>query len=191
MDDEIIDQYLQAPPPSEAAAPIATTSNVNQITEPVAGPSNAGGAFKIPAQPRSKDDMENERTDLDSELQFDSTALSQLMFLEKLTVHIHGFDKESHESLAEDCIMAGADVIEDKDYSGVVDLLILPVDAMTMEGIAVQAKCIVNHNWMVSAPFSTQEYSEVSDSYCKVYYLFIGFRSTRSNYTKSRQIKNS
>lgn len=151
-DDELIGQYLQAAPPtvSEAIVPIAVATK-SPTVEAIAGPSNADGAFKVPAQPPSKDDIENNKTDLDSELNSDLTELSQLTFLDKIKVHIHGFDKESHESLVEDCKIAGAEVIEDDNYSGTVDLLILPVDAMTMDGITIKAKCIVNHNWLVSA----------------------------------------
>lgn len=149
-DDELLDEYLQAPMASEVPVPIPVSSKPPS-KEPVAGPSNADDGFKVPAQPRSKDDIEANRTDLDSDMNFDSTALSQLTFLDKMKVHIQGFDKESHESLVDDCKMAGAEIIDDDSYSGTVDLLILPVDAMTMDGITIKAKCIVNHNWLVSA----------------------------------------
>lgn len=158
IEDELIDQYLQAPapPPSiptrKEPEPVAPTTTKATLAEPVAGPSNADAGFKVPAQPvaRTKDDSESDRTDIDSEQsEFSSAMASQVTFLNKLKVYIRGFDEESQVSLVEDCKLAGADVIEDNDYSGEVDLLILPVDAMTMEGILVKPKCVVNHNWLV------------------------------------------
>lgn len=154
--DEIIDQYLQAPPPNaspkvpEQIPPVTTKIAAN--IEPVAGPSNADAGFKVPAQPvaRAQDDCESDRTDLDSEQsEFGSALVSQMKFLSKIKVHIRGFDEDSQMSLVEDCKSAGAEVVEDNDYSGEVDLLILPVDAITMEGIKVKPKCIVNHHWLV------------------------------------------
>lgn len=163
-DDEIIEQYLQAPPPlppppaaaipTEVPAQVLVTKKA-PIIEPVAGPSHIDAGFKVPAQPRPNGDCESERTDfgLGSNFSDQSTELSQNMFLDRKKVYIRGFDNESQESLVEDCKAAGAEVIEDHNYGGVVDLLILPVDAITMDGITVRAKCIVNHNWLVRLHF--------------------------------------
>lgn len=160
IDNALIDQYLQAPAPAppptmptKAPEPVPPMTTKATIIEPVAGPSSADAGFKVPAQPvmaRAKNDSESDRSDLDSEQsEFSSAMVSQVMFLNKIKVYIRGFDEESQVSLVEDCKLAGADVIEDNDYGGEVDLLILPVDAMTMEGIMVKPKCIVNHNWLV------------------------------------------
>lgn len=70
-------------------------------------------------------------------------------FLENFKVSLHGFDEECQSLLADDCFWAGANVIQDNDYSGEVDLLVMPVDAMIMEGIKVQPKLIVNQLWLV------------------------------------------
>lgn len=187
-DDEIIDQYLHAPPPpipTKVPAQIPVTTNA-PIIEPVAGPSNADAGFKVPAQPHPKDDCE--RTDLDSDSNYDNTAvLSQMRFLDKMKVHIRGFDKESQESLVEDCKMAGAEVIEDNNYSGVVDLLILPVDAITMDGITVKAKCIVNHNWLVRFLSNNCLYIQIQN-----YPLIVTFhRLMQNNYMKLMQAQTS
>lgn len=55
-------------------------------------------------------------------------------------MHIRGFDNESRETLVADCQNAGAEVIEDDNYKSSLDYLILPVDAITMDGITVKAK---------------------------------------------------
>lgn len=141
-EDEIIDQYLQAQKPPT-------------VQEPVAGPSKITDGFKVPAQPPAQTtqaSVGSENTESDSEFDYtaSSGAYNQIMFLANLKVHIRGFDKESHESLVEDCRIAGAEVIEDNNYKGTVDYLILPVDAITMDGITVKAKKMVNHNWLVS-----------------------------------------
>lgn len=138
-EDEIIDQYLQAQKPPA-------------VQEPVAGPSRIADGFKVPAQPPAQTtqaSVGSENTESDSEFDYSSSA-NQIMFLSNLKVHIRGFDNESHESLVEDCRIAGAEVIEDNNYKGMVDYLILPVDAITMDGITVKAKKMVNHNWLVS-----------------------------------------
>lgn len=71
----------------------------------------------------------------------------QVLFLANRTVYIKGFDEESYKSLVHDCQTGGAEVIEDDNYNGTVDFLILPLRAM--DGITVKAKKIVNSNWMV------------------------------------------
>lgn len=143
-EDELIDQYLKAP------APVPT---VTQAPIPVAGPSRANDVFKVPAQPPTHSESTNNTfvTDLESESEseFSNTMHQPVLFLANLKVFIKGFDNESHESLVEDCVSAGANVIEDDNYKGTVDFLILPVDAVTMNGINVKAKKIVNHNWLV------------------------------------------
>lgn len=139
-EDEIIGQYLIAPAP-----PPAPKEPAKIVSEPVAGPSKPNELFKVPAQPAPTNESEFET---DSE--FGSTMNDHVMFLAKQKVFIRGFDTESHESLVEDCKIAGAEVIEDDEYTGMVDFLILPVDAITMEGVKVKAKTIVNHNWLVS-----------------------------------------
>lgn len=195
IDNELIDQYLQAPPPPPLVAtkpnelePMMATRAT--IAEPIAGPSHADAGFKVPAQPaaRAKDDSTSDRTDLDSEQsEFSSTMASQLMFLNKYKVHIRGFDEESQVSLVEDCKLAGADVIEDNDYDGEVDLLILPVDAMTMDGIHVKPKCVVNHNWLV------RTLNQIQSKSINLHFGVIDVihRSMRNNYMKSTQTPNS
>lgn len=73
----------------------------------------------------------------------------KVLFLANCTVYIKGFDEESHKSLVHDCRIGGAEVIEDDNYDGTVDFLILPLRAITMDGINVKAKKIVNSHWMV------------------------------------------
>lgn len=149
-EDDIINQYLEAPVPMVAPA----METVAKAPEPIAGPSKAADVFKVPAQPMvsstpSAQD-ESKCTDFESDSEFTETLNQHVKFLARLKVYIKGFDIESHESLVEDCRVAGADVIEDDNYRGAVDFLILPVDAVTMNGINVKAKRIVNHNWLVS-----------------------------------------
>ncbi|XP_055297166.1 DNA topoisomerase 2-binding protein 1-A [Sitodiplosis mosellana] len=140
-EDDLIDQYLKAPAPAQTLAP---------AKEPVAGPSKTtNDVFKVPAQPTANE--ESRFTDFESESEFSVTMNNQVTFLANLKVYIKGFDIESHESLVEDCRIAGAEVIEDDNYKGTVDFLILPVDAITMNGINVKAKRIVNHNWLINA----------------------------------------
>lgn len=199
IDDALIDQYLQAPaPPAPIPArkepePVPPMTTRTTTIEPVAGPSNADAGFKVPAQPapRARDDSESDRTDLDSEQsEFSSAMASQVTFLNKLKVYIRGFDEESQVSLVEDCKLAGADVIEDNNYTGEVDLLILPVDAMTMEGIVVKPKCIVNHNWLVR--FLTRTiYRSIQWQYLHFCVIVFVYRSMQNNCMKSTQTQNS
>lgn len=143
-EDEIIDQYLNAPAPVPVEPLAPAKEPVTKTVEPVAGPSKTNDVFKVPAQPLTQTD--SDCTDLESESEF---TMKQVNFLVNLKVYIKGFDIESHESLVDDCRIAGAEVIEDDKYKGTVDFLILPVDAITMNGINVKAKRIVNHNWLV------------------------------------------
>lgn len=150
-EDEIIDQYLKAPAP---APTLATAKEVvAKAPEPIAGSSKANEVFKVPAQPMATStptlEDASKCTDFESESEFSVTLNHQVMFLANLKVFIKGFDIESHESLVDDCRIAGAQVIEDDNYRGTIDFLILPVDAITMNGINVNAKRIVNHNWLV------------------------------------------
>lgn len=156
QEDDIIDQYLKAPAPVSVAA----KETVEKAPEPIAGTSKATEVFKVPAQPSamtkptatapSTAQDASRFTDFDSESEFSATLNHQLLFLTNLKVFIKGFDIKRHESLVEDCRTAGAQVIEDDNYKGMIDFLILPVDAITMNGISVKAKRIVNHNWLVS-----------------------------------------
>lgn len=141
-EEDLIDQYLKAP--VQAPAPIQAPAK-----EPVAvaGPSKTNEVFKIPAQPVTPTESEGTDSEFCSELSV--TMNNQVLFLANLKVFLKGFDIESHESLVDDCRMAGAEVIENENYKGTVDFLILPVDAITMNGINVKAKRIVNHNWLV------------------------------------------
>lgn len=145
-EDELIDQYLKAPPQPQPAAPAAP--------EPVAGPSKLPEeVFKKPAvqaaavQPVQVSQAGSESEGFDSEYDYSS---NEVPFLSNKKVHIRGFDAESHESLVDDCKIAGAEVIDDDDYDGTVDFLILPLDAVSMDGIHVKARKVVNHNWLVS-----------------------------------------
>lgn len=148
-EDDIIDQYLKAPPPKEPTV---------QPVEPEANTSS--DVFKIPAQPQPniQSTAQSDITDFESESEFSVSINNQVLFLANLKIFIKGFDPESHESLVEDCKIAGAEVIEDDNYKGTVDFLILPVDAITMDGINITAKNIVNHNWLVS--ISNNNYNE-------------------------------
>lgn len=147
-EDEIIGQYLRAPAPvAKKVPPPAIVQAKVSAPEPVAGPSKQHDGFKVPAQPISACESDN-FSDLDSESEYASNV-NQVMFLASMKVFISGFDLDSHESLVEDCRIAGAEVIDDKDFSGAVDILILPVDAVSMEDIKAKAKIIVNHNWLV------------------------------------------
>lgn len=148
QEDEIIDQYLRAPAPVATKVPPTTTVQAKvPAPEPVAGPSKLHDGFKVPAQPIPACESDN-FSDLDSESEYASNV-NQVMFLASMKVFISGFDMDSHESLVEDCRIAGAEVIDDKDFSGAVDILILPVDAVSMDDIKAKAKIIVNHNWLV------------------------------------------
>lgn len=136
-----IDQYLNALPPSIAAAKFPCKTNDN---------------FKVPAQPQAKaqEQPEPESTlqSNDSELYSESELIPSNMvkFLANMIVMFRKFDSESHRILTKYCKAAGAEVIEDDYYTGLLNFLILPIDAMSMEGITVKAKEIVNHNWVVS-----------------------------------------
>lgn len=142
-EEDIIDQYLKAP----AQAPAVIQAPANEPVA-VAGPSKINEVFKVPAQPVTQ--TESEGTDFESESEFSVTMSHHVLFLKNLKVFLKGFDIDSHESLVDDCQMAGAEVIENENYKGIVDFMILPVDAITMKGINVKAKKIVNHNWLVS-----------------------------------------
>lgn len=141
-EDEIIDQYLKAPPP-QPQLPAQEKEPEKPSSEPVASTSN--GVFKVPAQPPAASE-----SDFESESDFSATLNNPVLFLNNLKVFIKGFDTESHELLVNDCQIAGAEVIENDNYKGTVDFLILPVDAVTKDGIHVKAKTTVNHNWLVS-----------------------------------------
>lgn len=97
---------------------------------------------------------------------------SPAKFLHKLKVFIRGFDEERQIFLVQECKLAGADVIEDENYIGEVDLSILPVDAVKMEGIMVTSKLTVNHLWLVSFFFITV-YLSVYLIYEHVYFCLI------------------
>lgn len=140
-EEDLIDQYLKAPAQAPAKEPVA-----------VAGPSKINEVFKVPNQPVTQ--TESEATDLESCSEFSVTMNHQVLFLANLKVFLKGFDIDSHESLVDDCRMAGAEVIENENYKGTVDFMILPVDAITMNGINVKAKRIVNHNWLVCIFFT-------------------------------------
>lgn len=140
-EDELIDQYLKGPSPAQ---PVVQEKQPVEPTEQIAGTSKTKEVFKVPAQPPPTNE-----SDFESESEFSVTLSHQVKFLAKLKVFIKGFDVESHESLVEDCRSAGAEVIENDNYKGVIDFLILPVDAVTMNGVHVKAKKIVNHNWLV------------------------------------------
>lgn len=152
-EDDLIDQYLNAQP---APAPVPAA-----VREPVAGPSKAkdDNNFKVPAQPQPQaqaqvqaQSLQQSSNDTESEYdsEYDYTPNSAIKFLANLKVMFRGFDSESHESLAEDCQIAGAEIIDDDNYKGTIDFLIMPVDAMSMHGTNVKAKQIVNQNWLVS-----------------------------------------
>lgn len=158
-EDEIIDQYLKVPAP----VPVAPEKEPVKPVEPVASTSKE--IFKVPTQPPPPPADESE---FDLESDFSVTLSRQVKFLEKLKVHIRGFDNESHESLVEDCQNAGAEVIENDNYKGVVDFLILPLDALTMNGVQVQAKKIVNHNWLVSLDFIIMKCAKLSQIFLRV-----------------------
>lgn len=156
-EDEMIDQYLKAPAPvpakplASAPAPVQATV---AVPEQVAGPSKPNDGFKVPARvpcsavPTAASDQLSE---FDSESDFCSESANHpVLFLADMKVYVRGFDTESHESLVYDCRVAGAEVFEDPNFSGTVDIIILPVDAITMEGVKAKANTIVNHNWLVS-----------------------------------------
>lgn len=151
VEDEIIDQYLKAPAPV-AAKPLAPppAPKPREEKEPVAGPSKPNDGFKMPAQPVASCASDN-LSDFDSESDMCSVTANQVMFLANLKVFVHGFDAESHSCMVDDCRVAGAEVYDDPDFNGTVDVIILPMDAMTMDGIKAKSKVIVNHNWLVSA----------------------------------------
>lgn len=129
-DNVMIDQYLNA--------------SVNQNKE-----------FKVP-QPLvnvvpSRENIQNTHLNIDLESESDfSLTLTEKNFLTGLVISVIGFDKESKELLVSDCKACGAVVIDDENFSGTVNYLILPVDTYTMDGIQIKAKYIVNHNWLVS-----------------------------------------
>lgn len=152
-DNEIIDQYLKAPAPAPKVAPETIPPNEKLPTvEPVAGPSRiTSDGFKVPAQPMPACSTQNDSAAHEFDSELGSVFQSQVEFLANFKVHVRGFDTESHESLVDDCKIAGATIIDDENYSGTIDLLILPVDAISMDGIKLKAKTIVNHNWLVSA----------------------------------------
>lgn len=85
-----------------------------------------------------------------SENQYTYEASEELSFLNNLTVHIQGFDEESSELLIQDCRAAGANVILDENYQGIVDYLIVSLDILSLENIRIKAKNVVNQNWLVS-----------------------------------------
>lgn len=140
-EDELIDQYLKAPAqvPAKTPPPPPITESTR---ESIAGPSKSFIEFK---EPRG---LGNDSCDSGSD--FSSTISTPVMFLTGHKVYLGKFEPISYETLVEDCRQAGAEVIEDHNYKGLVDFLILPVDAMNMDGIGVKAKTVVNHNWLVS-----------------------------------------
>lgn len=113
--------------------------------------------FKMPAPVADapKDAPEQsvcQRSDESAEFEESSAepSRSEYNFLEDKIVFIHGFNEESHAALVSDCELGGATVIADHNYKHVVDYMILPIDILTMDGITVKAKSIVNHYWLVS-----------------------------------------
>lgn len=138
LENLLIDEYAKAQP--SQSRPAARTSADTEIESPV---------FKVPqaAEPLNK----TVESQFDSE--YDSSTSQPVTFLTNMKVFIHGFDRESTDSLADDCEAAGAKVITDVNSSEAVEYLILPLDAMNMNDIKVKPKHVVNHNWLVSIDF--------------------------------------
>lgn len=145
LENLLIDEYANAQPPPR---PAEATSRAAAAESPDAD------TFKVPRPAEPLDKSSESPLNKSSESQFTSeyeSSMSQpATFLVGMKVFIHGFDQESTESLVNDCELAGAKVITDVNSTESVEYLILPLDAMTMDGIKVKAKHVVNHNWLVS-----------------------------------------
>lgn len=139
MENLILDQYMNAS--------VNKDKSMFKMPAPVVTPPAEKAAPKhnnyVPINP-SEDSMDFE----------DSSAMSNTEtdynFLENKVVFIHGFDEESHAALVHDCELGGATVIADSNYKHMVDYMILAIDILSMEGITVRARNIVNHHWLVS-----------------------------------------
>lgn len=139
-EDQMIDQYLNA------VETVAKPSTPKQAIEAFKVPS----AQALPAQAAAVFATVSGSTESESQSEYSSTMPELMDFLANLKVYVTGFDDESHDSLVNDCTNAGAEIIFDENYKGKVDYMILPIDYMTMDGIKIKAKHLVNHNWLVS-----------------------------------------
>lgn len=145
MEDLMIDQYLN-PAAADTAASKVATKNDFKVPNPVAAPAQT---FAAPIQTT----LSNGSNDTDLESEYSSTMPELLDFLSNLKVFIYGFDEESHEYLSRDCINAGAEIIVDSNYKGIVDYMICALDVMSLSDVKIRAKNIVNHNWLVNSIF--------------------------------------
>lgn len=73
---------------------------------------------------------------------------TQMMFLQGMRIHIHGFEEEQQE-IVEICVNSGAMVTQGNVNTESVDILMLPMGISSMEDIKVIAKCIINELWLV------------------------------------------
>lgn len=135
MDSLLIDQYLNA---DDIPAPVQPST------------SSAHNMFKVPkaVEPAPQPDSESQLTAGSEESTMASQDVSS-KYLDGMQVYIHGFSDDSTESMIEDCEKAGAEVHMNQNYQGVIDYLILPIDAMTMDDVTIEAKHVVNQNWLV------------------------------------------
>lgn len=138
LENLILDQYM----------------NPNDIPAPLPIASTTSDQFKVPKsvnQPAIPQTSTDSVSNICSE---ESTMATQddlaVRYLDKLKIYIHGFSDDSTETLIADCEQAGAEVYLNQNYHGTVDYLIVPMDVMTLENIAIKAKYIVNQNWLVS-----------------------------------------
>lgn len=138
MENLILDQYLHASVNKDKSlfkmpAPVESRGSPEKL------PSNY-----VPMNPSINSlDFEDSSVTTNTETEYN--------FLENKTVFIHGFDEDSIDALVYDCQLGGGIVITDKNHTQEVDYLILAADIMSMNGIAVKAKNVVNHYWLVSA----------------------------------------
>lgn len=118
-------------------------------------PAGRDTEFKVPqplasvAQPKADAQPVNETVQSEGESDF-SLTFTERNFLTGFVVSVIGFDSESSEMLTADCKAAGAVVINDDNFGGSVDYLICAIDIMSLDGVQMQPKNIVNHNWLVS-----------------------------------------
>lgn len=139
MENLILDQYMNASVNKEKSmfkvpAPVAVAAK--NAPEPLLN-------NYVPMNPSEQSiDFEDSSVMTDSETEYN--------FLQNKTVYIHGFDEESIAALIHDCELGGATVITDNNSKHVVDYMILALDILSMHGIMVKARNIVNHHWLVS-----------------------------------------
>lgn len=131
--------------------------NAQDIPEPVPSTSSTRNVFKVP---KAVEPPISSSSDLQSGSSSENTVQTmteetQVQYLKDLKVYIHGFSDDSTESMIQDCEAAGAEVHVNQNYAGIIDYLILPLDAMNMDDITIKSKHIVNQNWLVRKPSET------------------------------------